>query len=57
MATITFQFCGFKKIQIPCNGDIKGTYFHSVCVRAPDKHSPLDKQELLNHIYPHGAAE
>lgn len=57
MATITFQFCGFKKIHIPCNGDIRGTYFHSVCVRASDKHSPMVEQELLNHIYPHGTAE
>lgn len=48
MATITFQFYGFKEIHIPCNGDIRGTYFHSVCVRASDKHSPVVEQELLN---------
>lgn len=32
-ATITFQFWGFKKIHLACNGDIRGTYFHSASVR------------------------
>lgn len=53
MATITFQFYGFKEIHIPCNGDIRGTYFHSVCVRASDKHSPVVEQALLNPVYSH----
>lgn len=41
MTTITFQFCEFKKIHIPCNGDIRETYFHAVCVTASDKRSPV----------------
>lgn len=57
VAAITFQFWGFKKIHIPCNGDIRGTYFHSASVRASDKRSPVVEQELLNPIYPCGAAE
>ena len=47
MATITFQFSEFKKIHIPYNGNIRGTYFHAVSVRASDKHSPVVERELL----------
>lgn len=57
MATITFQFCEFKKIHTPCNGHIRGIYFHAACVRASDKPSPVVEQELLNHIYHDGPAE
>lgn len=72
MATITFQFCEFKKIHIPCNGDIRGVYFHAlclfltlsltlvcvcVCVMSSDKRSPVVEQKLLKHIYTDGAAE
>lgn len=57
IATITFQFRELKKIHIPCNGDIRGTYFHAVCVRASDKRSPVVQRELLNPICLDGAAE
>lgn len=56
MATITFQFCEFKKIHIHVMV-ISEELISMLCVRASDKRSPVVEQELLNHIYPDRPAE